>query len=200
MLSFFRNFKIFKYRRGIYIYKPAVTHIHRKSTIMIDKRFHFNKSWENSLNYKLAYLKVGKNSILNVGHFVAYDGCQIDITDNAELNIGYGSYMNINSTIRCFNKIDIGSNTVISENVMIRDSDNHQIGESNDSSRPIYIGDHCWIGMGVQILKGVSIGSGSVIAAGSVIIEDVPQNSLVAGVPAKIKKVTLFGNKKFLIG
>ena len=73
----------------------------------------------NSLNYKLAYLKVGKNSILNVGHFVAYDGCQIDIADNVELSIGYGSYMNINSTIRCLNKIEIGSNTVISENVMI---------------------------------------------------------------------------------
>ena len=53
---------------------------------------------------------------------------------------------------------------------------------------PIVIGDNCWFGANVSVLQGVSIGAGCVIAAGSVVTEDVPENCLVAGVPATIKK------------
>ena len=53
---------------------------------------------------------------------------------------------------------------------------------------PIRVGDNCWLGANVSVLQGVTIGSGCVIAAGSVVTEDVPDNCMVAGVPAVIKK------------
>lgn len=53
---------------------------------------------------------------------------------------------------------------------------------------PIVIGDNCWFGANVSVMQGVTIGAGCVIAAGSVVTEDVPENCLVAGVPATIKK------------
>ena len=53
---------------------------------------------------------------------------------------------------------------------------------------PIVVGDNCWFGANVSVLQGVTIGAGCVIAAGSVVTEDVPENCLIAGVPAAIKK------------
>ena len=57
-----------------------------------------------------------------------------------------------------------------------------------EQALPIRIGDNCWFGANVSVMPGVTIGSGCVIAAGSVVSKDVPDNSLVAGVPATIKK------------
>ena len=55
-------------------------------------------------------------------------------------------------------------------------------------SAPIHIGNHVWVGVRAIILKGVTIGDGAIIAAGSVVTRDVPANTLVGGVPAKIIK------------
>lgn len=52
----------------------------------------------------------------------------------------------------------------------------------------IKIGENCWIGSKVTVLDGAIIGSGCVIAAGSVITQNMPENSIVAGVPAKVIK------------
>lgn len=57
-----------------------------------------------------------------------------------------------------------------------------------EKALPITIGDNCWFGANVSVMPGVTIGSGCVIAAGSVVTEDVPDNSMVAGVPAVVKK------------
>lgn len=53
---------------------------------------------------------------------------------------------------------------------------------------PIVIGDNCWFGANVSVMQGVTIGAGCIIAAGSVVTKDIPENCLVAGVPATIKK------------
>lgn len=52
----------------------------------------------------------------------------------------------------------------------------------------IEIGNNCYIGTGSTILGPVKIGNNVIIAAGSVVIHDVPDNSLIAGNPAKVKK------------
>ncbi len=54
--------------------------------------------------------------------------------------------------------------------------------------KPIVIKRNAWIGAGVTILPGVTVGENSVVAAGAVVSKDVPDNTVVAGVPAKVIK------------
>lgn len=57
-----------------------------------------------------------------------------------------------------------------------------------EKALPITVGNHCWFGANVSVMPGVSIGHGCVIAAGSVVTKSVPDNVLIAGVPAKVIK------------
>ena len=57
-----------------------------------------------------------------------------------------------------------------------------------EKALPIKVGDNCWFGANVSVMPGVTIGNGCVIAAGSVVTKDIPENSMVAGVPAKVVK------------
>ena len=56
------------------------------------------------------------------------------------------------------------------------------------SAKPVVVGDNVLVGANAVIIEGVEIGEGAVVAAGSIVIEDVPANAVVAGVPAKIIK------------
>ena len=53
-------------------------------------------------------------------------------------------------------------------------------------AKPIYIGNSCWLGASVTVCPGVTIGENCVIGAGSVVTEDIPANSLAAGVPYRV--------------
>jgi phosphonate metabolism protein (transferase hexapeptide repeat family) len=64
------------------------------------------------------------------------------------------------------------------------EEDDHEFFEWR-RSHPVTIGHDVWIGHGVVILPGVSIGTGSVVAAGAVVSKDVPNYTIVTGVPAR---------------
>ncbi len=152
-----------------------------------------NDTWFNWKKRKdISELVLCKNSTLIVnGNFSMYHGASIFVAENATLILGSNSFINSRTIINCFNLIEIGNFTLISDDVRIQDSDNHIIYENGiqkDISKPIIIGNNVWIGKNSIILKGVKIGDGAIIAAGSVVVDDVPTKTLVAGNPARIKK------------
>ena len=57
------------------------------------------------------------------------------------------------------------------------------------SATPVVIGDGVLIGANAVVIEGVQVGAGAVVAAGAVVIEDVPENAVVAGCPARVIKM-----------
>ena len=70
-------------------------------------------------------------------------------------------------------------------------SENHPLNPDDRKTlipNPIVIKRNAWIGAGATILPGVTVGENSIVAAGAVVSRDVPPNTVVAGIPAKVIK------------
>ena len=83
--------------------------------------------------------------------------------------------------------ITIGDDVQIGPKVNLI-TENHPVDPSNRHAlllQPIVIKKNAWIGAAVTILPGVTIGENAVVAAGAVVTKDVPDNTIVGGVPAK---------------
>lgn len=91
--------------------------------------------------------------------------------------------------------LDMGGIT-IEDNVMIGPrvnltSETHPLNPGERQTvtpKPVMIRRNAWIGAGATVLPGVTIGENAVVAAGALVSRDVPANTVVAGVPAKIVK------------
>lgn len=85
--------------------------------------------------------------------------------------------------------IYIGSGTLVGHHVVLATVD-HDLNpeDRRPYAAPIRIGERVWIGANAVITKGVTIGNGAVIGAGAVVTHDVPENTVVGGVPARIIK------------
>lgn len=85
--------------------------------------------------------------------------------------------------------VKIGHDVLIAAHCAIS-SQTHQISgvlyRETIRTAPVVIGNNVWLGTGVTILPGVVIGDNSVIGAGSVVCENVPANTVAAGVPARV--------------
>ncbi|MDO7884403.1 acyltransferase [Hymenobacter cheonanensis] len=115
---------------------------------------------------------------------------------NPEIVIGDNVNMNTDCHITCINKVIIGDNVLMASRIYISD---HSHGEITSSAlnvvplhRPLYskgpvvIGSNVWIGEGVCIMPGVTIGTNAIIGANAVVTKDVPANSVVGGIPARV--------------
>ena len=93
------------------------------------------------------------------------------------------------------NYIQAGNGLVMGKNINIGPgvkiiSANHDVDNFpiHIKTRPIVIGDNCWLGSNSVICAGVELGDHVIVGAGSVVTHDFPANCIVAGVPAKIIK------------
>lgn len=136
-----------------------------------------------------SYLSLGRNARVEVEEaFSVRDNAYVLVRGGGVLHLG-GGYINSNAQIVCAKSITIGKGVAIGDGVLIRDTDDHDLCyDGYRKSAPVVIGDHVWIGQRATILKGVTIGDGAVIAAGAVVTKDVPANTVVGGVPARVLK------------
>jgi len=84
--------------------------------------------------------------------------------------------------------ISIGDHCLIGHNTVLA-TPNHDLSPARRADMhpaPIRIGNNVWLGANVSVLPGVSIGQNAVIAAGAVLTADVPENTVAAGVPARV--------------
>lgn len=108
------------------------------------------------------------------------------------VHIGEDFFANFNLTILDEAEVRIGDHAFIGPNVSIYTAchplDANERNTGAEWALPVTIGDSVWIGGGAIILPGVTVGSNVVIGAGAVVTRDVPDNTVVAGNPARIIK------------
>lgn len=108
------------------------------------------------------WVKIGEGSIITAGVIIT---CQVVIGHHVILNLG----------VRVGHDVKIGDYVTISP--------------GSEIMGHVTMGDEVYVGVNATIIDGIKVGNGSIVAAGAVVIEDVPEMSLVAGVPAKVKKI-----------
>lgn len=128
--------------------------------------------------WRFAGVKIGKNSTLHTG---------VRVFDPRNVRIGRGTIIGYSCFIDGRDQVTIGDNTDIASEVMIYSSE-HDISSLDFHAilAPVKIGDYVFIGPRAIILAGVKIGDGAIIAAGAVVTKDVPDFTIVGGVPAKV--------------
>lgn len=147
-----------------------------------------------SISIENGTLNIGHHSLIRAAICVRFDGkCSI------------GNYTGImeQSEIRCDESIRIGDFNMISYECMIYDTNTHvnyapkqrreitqadfpQIGKEREKpiTKPVEIGNDCWLGKRAVVLKGCKIGNNATIATCALVTKSVPDNYLAYGNPA----------------
>lgn len=140
----------------------------------------YNKKWYSKLGVK--------------GNIYRFSPLTTVIGKYANITLGHQAEINTGCFLLASEKITIGNNTALAYQVTILTSANPNglysklVRVYPQLKKPVIIGNDCWIGARATILPGVTIGNYCVVAAGSVVNKNVPDYTVVAGVPAKVIK------------
>lgn len=147
-------------------------------------------------------------SFSNTNITINSDNCEVIIDKfvrfmgptNISIRDGGSLYVKENAGIRGVNmeigggkSIVIGRLCMFSYGITLRNYDSHKVIDLKthhitNNAEDIVLGNHVWICKNVTILKGVTVGDNSILGYGSIVTRDVPNNTIAAGIPAKIVK------------
>ena len=195
-LRFKPLFQLFKYNKIKDIFKQCfllptphcVIEINKSANLKINgilrlgvKRFKNSKLETRLLVEQGAMLEVENDQ------FLMY-GADIEVFKGATLKFGGKGGANINCTIICAERIEIGKGVQIGRNVTIRDNNGrHYINRQGyKDTKPVIIGDKVWLCEGCTIMPGVKIGDGAIVGAHTLVVSNVPPNTMVIGNPARV--------------
>jgi acetyltransferase-like isoleucine patch superfamily enzyme len=137
-------------------------------------------------------LEIGRRATLRVGRWAWIGhGSKIRVHEG-EVSIGAKTVMGQDCTISAFQRVSIGRECILADRVMLIDFD-HGVTEVDRPirlqgiyKRDVHVGHNVWIGYGACVLRGVKVGDNSVIGTSAVLTKEVPENAVVAGVPARV--------------
>lgn len=106
------------------------------------------------------------------------------------ITVGRNVFINTGCRFQDQGGIALGDGALIGHNVVLA-----TLNHDEDPAKrhilhpaPIVLGKNVWIGANATVVPGVTIGDGAVVAAGAVVTKDVPPNTVVGGVPARVIK------------
>ena len=117
----------------------------------------------------------------NGGCHISY-GCTVEVLSSATLSTQYYT-MNSNCVIVCSNAITIGNDVMVGRNVIIYDSNFHDIYDEfnikKEKSKRVTIGNHVWLTTNAMVLKGADIGDNTIVGTGNIIKNNLDSNSMI---------------------
>lgn len=135
----------------------------KKSKAETRVRLRENAVWSSAYGAKISY------------------GTTFEILNNAIINSKFFT-INSNCTMVAAKRIDIGKDVMIGRNVVIYDSDFHQLvdidGKITNLPSIVSIGDHVWIATNAMVTKGAQIGAGAMIGANSIVNGTIRPNTM----------------------
>jgi len=137
-------------------------------------------------------LEIGSNATLRVGRWAWIGhGSKIRVHEG-EVEIGAKSVLGQECTISAYQHVSIGRECIIADRVMLIDFDHgvteveRPIRAQGIYKRDVHVGNNVWIGYGACVLRGVSVGDNAIVGTSAVLTRTVPDNAVVAGVPARV--------------
>jgi len=114
------------------------------------------------------------------------------VTGWGRVRIGDRVFINSGVVVVSVLEVTIGNDVAIANEAYIMDTDSHGVEGRPVKNAPVRIGDGSWIGARAMILPGVTIGRRCLVAAGAIVSKDVPDDTLVAGNPARIVRELVY--------
>jgi acetyltransferase-like isoleucine patch superfamily enzyme len=137
-------------------------------------------------------IEIGRHATLRIGRWAWIGHASKIRVHEGEVSIGAKTVMGQDCTISAFQHVSIGRECILADRVMLIDFD-HGASEVDRPirlqgiyKRDVHVGHNVWIGYGACLLRGVTIGDNSIVGTSSVVTREMPENAVVAGVPARV--------------
>ena len=136
--------------------------------------------------------EIGRRATLHLGRW-SWIGTDSKIrVHEGEAFIGAKTVLGQECTISAFQHVAIGRECIVADRVMLIDFD-HGVVEVDRPirlqgiyKRDVNVGHNVWVGYGACVLRGCTVGDNAILGTYSVVTDDVPDNAVVGGVPAKL--------------
>ena len=135
--------------------------------------------------------EIGPEAVVHLGRWSwVGHGCKIRAHEG-EVRIGAKTVLGQECTISAYQHVSIGRECIVADRTMLIDFDHgmveveRPIRAQGIYKRDVRIGHNVWVGYGACFLRGVTVGDNCVVGTYAVVNRDVPDNAVVAGVPAR---------------